>query len=197
MGLTLHTAPVAEPISTAEAKSHARVDISADDTLIDDYIAAARRWAELYTRRQFVTATWDLTLDAFPLSDRCPIWVPLPPLQSVTSISYVDADGQTQTWDAAEYLVDSKSEPGRILPAYGETWPVTRDQANAVTVRFVAGYGLAAAVPATLKTAVRLLVSHLYETREPIITGTIVAKVPLGVEAVLHAYRVYMPAGAA
>lgn len=192
-GLRLHTPPAVEPISVEEAKSHARIDIDADDTLLGDYIAAAREWAERYTRRQFCTATWEWTLDRFPCSSLQALLAPRPPLASVSEIRYVDQDGATQVWDAGEYQVDARSEPGRILPAYGHTWPATRAQLAAVTITFVAGYGDADDVPQALRTAVRMLVSHQYETREPIVTGTIVATVPLGVEALLRAYRVFWP----
>lgn len=188
MALTLFTAPIAEPVTRQEAKDFARITTTADDTLVDALIVAARRQIEQLTRRVLVTQTWDLTLDAFPDGNE-QIEVPLPPLQSVTSISYTDTDGVGQTVLVADYVVDAKSEPGRIVPAFGKTWPSTRDIVNAVAVRFVAGFGLAVAVPESLKTAVKALVAALYEHRETVMDATVQ---PVSVvEQLVTPYRVF------
>ena len=161
-------APAVEPISSAAAKLHLRVDISTDDTLIAALITAARQKCELYTRRQLITATWQMTLDAFP--DEEVIYVPRPPLQSVTSITYVDENGVVQTWTAALYRVDIATEPGRITPAYGESWPSTRDVSAAVTVKYKAGYGDAStAVPSRFIAGMQLFLAVLYEHRDEVI----------------------------
>jgi hypothetical protein len=43
--------------------------------------------------------------------------------------------------DAADYVLDSHSEPGWVLPAADTVWPDTYDTANAVNVNYTAGYG--------------------------------------------------------
>lgn len=131
------------------------------DPQLSALIATARQQAELELRRSLITQTLDLYLDKFPgvdywLTDRRnqrddDDVILLPPLQSVSTITYVDTAGATQTLAADQYLVDAVSQPARIAPAYGVSWPSTRDQANAVKVRFIAGYGAAAAVPACVK----------------------------------------------
>ena len=160
--LKLLTAPTAEPVDLAAAKQHMSVEISDDDTMITNFITAARLWCEHFTRRAFVTQTWTLKLDKFPTEFR----VLLPPLQSVTSIQYIDVDGATQTLATSEYTVDSDSEPGRIVEAFEKAWPSTRDVINAVTLTFVAGYGNASTVPEEVKLAIKMLVGHWYENRE-------------------------------
>lgn len=172
--LTTVTPPAAEPVSTADAKSHLRVDISDDDTLIDAMVEECREQAEDFLGRALVTQTLSLQLDGFPQV----IQVPRPPLQSVSSITYIDSDGATQTLDSSKYRVDTKSEPGRITPAFGEVWPSTRFVTGAVTVQFVAGYGAAADVPKRFKRAILLAVGHLYENREDTIIGTSAIELP-------------------
>lgn len=189
MGLTLVAGPEDEPLTTSEAKTHLRVDHSTDDTYIGSLITAARQAAENFTRRVFIAQTWDLTLDAFPCSSDHPIYVPLPTLQSVTYVRYVDTDGVTQTWSSSNYTVDIKNEPGRIIPAYGQTWPTTRDQINAVTVRFIAGYGTGQ-IPKALKQAMLLLIGHYYERREESQVGVQAFQIPMGAEALMWNYRV-------
>lgn len=163
-GLRQTVAPSEEPITTAEAKTNAWIEISDDDTFVDSIIKAGRERCERVTGRQLVTATWELYLDDFPGATGT-IIVPKPPLQSVSSITYLDTAGTSQTLATANYKVDAISEPGRIVPAPNCTWPGTRQTLNAVTVTFVAGYGLAAAVPEEIKDRIKAYVMHRYEHR--------------------------------
>ena len=166
--LTLFAAPAAEPLTLSETALAIKVDSSEEDELIEQLIVGARMDAERITRRALVTQTWDLSLDAFP---GWQLDVPKPTLQSVTSIVYVDVDGVTRTLAADQYLVDRKSEPGRIEPAFGCVWPVTRWQNNAVTVRYVCGYGTPADVPAGIKTWMLMRIRTLFENRAQIEVG--------------------------
>lgn len=184
--LVLITAPTAEPVTLAEAKAHLRVDNSDSDTLITALIVAARERAETETRRALITQTWDLYRDAFPSWE---LIVPKPLLQTVTSITYTDSNGVTQTLATDQYLVDSNSEPGRITPAYGLVWPSTRWQTNAVKVRFVAGYADAAAVPQSIKSWMLLAIGSMFENRESELTGSISKQLEF-VCGLLDPYRV-------
>lgn len=183
------SAPASEPVTTAELKSHCRVEVSDDDTLIASYGAAAREWVERTgIWRSLVTQTITLKLDEFPCSDD-PILLPQPPLISVTSITYVDTNGTTQTWSSSEYRVDTYAEPGRVTPAYGYSYPSTRDVTGAVTVVYSAGYGTASDVPNSIKTAIKFLAANWYENREPVVLGTIAPQVPWTILALLEPYN--------
>jgi uncharacterized phiE125 gp8 family phage protein/SPP1 family predicted phage head-tail adaptor len=156
------TAPTAEPITVYDAKCQSRIDETADDLLIQAYITAARRYLERIMCRSFVTTSWTMTMDDFPRVIR----PPRSPLISVTSIKYFDGDGNQQTLATSVYKVDALTEPGRIVEAEGQSWPSVQNEINTVEVIFKAGYGLAAAVPETVKQAIRLLVGLWYENRE-------------------------------
>ena len=179
-GFALVTAPVAEPISVIEAKDHLRVTDGAEDALITALITAARqsiegRFGSL--GRALMTQTWDWFLDGFPASG-APMEVPFPPLQSVTSITYTDDAGASQTWASSKYSVNTKSLIGLIAPAYGESYPSTRAMMNAVTVRFVAGFGAGADVPMPIRQAMLLQIGHMYEQRETHVFGATVEMLP-------------------
>lgn len=188
-GLVLATAPAVEPVTTTEAKSHLRVDYSDDDTLIGTLITAARQQVEQITRRALITQTWDMWLPGFPGESY--IEIPLPPLQSITSITYYDDDDVAATFASTNYYVDAKSEPGRIVLRDDASWPSTSLRgANGVCVKFIAGYGLAVAVPQGLKQAVLLAVGHFYEHREAVSDERQLETLPLGFEYLLWPYRV-------
>jgi uncharacterized phiE125 gp8 family phage protein len=149
----LVTAPTHEPVTVAECREALGISDYSQDKLLKSLITAARIYCEHYLKRQFITATWEYRLDRFPPWE---IELPLPPLQSITSVNYVDVGGVTQTIDPANYLVDIYTEAARLTPAYNSFWPTsTRYQNNAVVIRFVAGYGDAAEVPETIKTAIK------------------------------------------
>jgi uncharacterized phiE125 gp8 family phage protein len=190
MALTLITAPTEEPITLSEAKASPslRVAASTDDTDITALIVVARKMAETYTLHALVTQTWELVLDGFPDGG---IVVPMPPLQSVTSIKYIDTDGVEQTLGDLLYSVDTDSIPALIVPAYDETWPTdVRDQINAVRVRFVAGFGSAADVPEDIKQWIKIAVGTMYDTPQAVVVGQTVGSMPRNfVDGLLDDYR--------
>ena len=185
MALTLVTGPPVEPISVTTARLALKIDTTVDDALIDKWIGAARDYVETFTGRKLITQTWDLKLDGFPSCDV--IELPFPPVTSVTSVSYVDTAGATQTWSSANYTTDlpagDQAYRARITPAYGVSWPSTRDVINAVTVRFVCGYAAPEKVPEGLQSALLALIGHKYYHREAVVVGTIAQVVPFGVES--------------
>ena len=187
--LTQTVAPTIDPVSLAEQKAQCRVDHTDDDAYLLDLIAAATDSCEGFTGRQLIHATYTLKLDGFPANDE--IELPRPPLSSVTSITYIDTAGTSQTVAAADYQTDSSAYVGRIMPAYNAYWPATRDQQyNTVTVTFVAGYGATAAtVPIRLRQGIKAFVGTLYEHRETIVLGTIKVEIPEVCRALWYPFK--------
>lgn len=199
MGLALATGPVLDPISLAEAKAHCRISSTDEDGLLAGYILAARQHVETITNRALISQTWDYTIDGdWPWvidveSHRHQrlIEIPKAPLQSVTSISYIDTTGVSQTLSTSQYVVDGARAIGRIFPAYGVTWPALRCQNNSITVRFVAGYGdQPGSVPEPIRHAMLLLIGHWFENREAVSSISLGA-VDFAVEALLSSHRVH------
>jgi hypothetical protein len=217
----LITAPTAEPVALSDVKKHLRVDFSDDDALILGYISAARQEAEQITRRAFVSQSWRMGLDHFPrpsmnvassvwygpqwgispgpLSVAQPegktgyeIFLPYGNLQSVDAVKYVDENGVQQTLAPEKYKVDAISEPARLVPAYGTTWPSARNEINSVIVEFTCGYGTAADVPQPIKQWMLLRIGALYENRESdvIVQRGALESLPF-VDGLLIPYRIF------
>lgn len=174
MSITIVIEPTEEPITLAEAVAQVSGYGTAHDTTLTAMIVAARRHVEARLQRGLITQTRALRLDGFPQVLKLREGL----LQSVTSITYVDSDGATQTLAAAAYQVDRYSDPPRIKPAFGSVWPSTRDQLNAVTVTYVCGYGAAAAVPQDIKSAIKLIVGDLFNNRESSVVGASYVETP-------------------
>jgi len=188
MSVTIKTEPATEPVSLVEAKAHLRVDCTDDNDYITTLIKVARKYAELYQRRSYITQTLELRLDRFP---RYLLELPRPPSSAVASIKYTDSAGDEQTLDASLYTTDFNSYMPRIVPAFNQSWPTTRAVIDAVLIEYTAGYGAASAVPETIKQAILLLVSHWYENREPVSLGQTPADIPKTVDALLTMEKVY------
>ena len=192
--LSLVTAPAVEPVTLLEAKSHVREETADNDALILTLIKAAREHVETFTRRALITQTWDLKLDAFPCGYLGRLTLPMAPVSAVSSISYLDTSGATQTWSSAYYravlFAGPKAPRSYIEPAYGYSYPSTLDVSAAATVRFVCGYGTdPSTVPAGVKAAIKLLVGHWFENRAAVNVGNLVTDLPRGVDALLWPYR--------
>lgn len=191
MALKLITAPTALPVSLEEAKAHLRIDHADEDTLLLALIETATAGAEHETGRALMAQTLEIALDAFPAA----IEMTRTPVQSITSITYANSEGAQTVLSNVFYALDAADEFGwaYVVPAYDGAWPETRDEINAVKVRYVAGYASAAEVPAAIKSWILLQVGALYENRES-------EAVKLGrgsalklgfVDALLARYKVY------
>ena len=188
----LVTAPSVEPLTLTEAKLYLRVDQSTEDNLISGMVVAARQWVETYTRRALVTQTWDFRYESF-MDTRQPLILPKAPLQSVTSITYLDEDGVSQTLASSNYSVRTLSGAtagrGYIELNDDVSLPSLYTDALApVTVRAVCGYGAAAAVPDGVKMAIYLMLGDLYEQRQETMMS-VSSKTKTTIERLLGPYR--------
>lgn len=189
--VVVSTAPTDYPVTLDEAKLHARISGSDEDSEIQNLIAAATAYVQEYQWSQLISATHVMRLDRFPCGKAIELWPN--PVQSVTSVQYVDTSGNTQTLAAStNYTADVYSKPARIVPAYTLPWPATRCYINDVTVTYVTGWGASgASVPITTRQAILLLVGHWFRNREA--TGTAAGDISFAVKALLdlNSYRTF------
>jgi uncharacterized phiE125 gp8 family phage protein len=192
--------PASEPVSLEDARTHLRVTpygsplAHPDDDYITALIPTARNFCEEYLRRGLATQTIQFGLDVFDDD----IAVPLQPVQSIESITYIDTAGAEQTLATSVYELDEYE--GVIRLKYGQRWPSTRDQSNAVTVTAVVGYTNGESpdsypVPAPIKAAMLLIIGNLYEHRtQDVVNGSQLNfnSLPMGVYSLLQPYRLGM-----
>jgi uncharacterized phiE125 gp8 family phage protein len=147
-------------LTTAQAKTHLREELSdaTNDAYIDTLVSAAQSWVEKFTNRKLTAGTYDLYLTDFPKE----IVLPFSPISEITHIKYYTG-GVLTTLAAADYFYSIYEEPCRIQP--DDTWPEVDDDMFAVQVRFKTGYTSPDVCPESLKHAVRLLLTDMYENR--------------------------------
>lgn len=179
MSLTLITPPAVEPVTLAEAKAHLRIDASDEDVLVSTLITAARARAEWHSGRAFVTQSWLLKLDQIPRDGI--ITLPLPPLQSVTSLAVTTTDNIRSIIDPSRYSVDLTG--ARVIFA---DQPQHLRRYDCIEIAYTAGYGNAAAVPTAIREAILQIIADLYAHRGD--ETTIVSKAG---QVLLAPYRLF------
>lgn len=148
-------------MSLAEVKAHLFISDSESDTHLSGLIASAAAACSIYSGRGLGVATYVYTLDEFPPGS-ARIRLPITPLVAdQTSVAYYDADGASQTVDAADLLIGLRT--GQVAPA--DNWPETEwNRPEAVTVTFQAGKA-PASLPKQAKQAILLTVGHYWANR--------------------------------
>ena len=196
--VTLVTAPALRSLDwEADVKPALRLSDDTEKGWIESLLVpAAEGWAETATGRSLITQTWMLRLPCFP-ANGARIILPYPPLQSVSSVSYVDPNGDTQTWATALWETETpapageRAAHGHVWPAYGQAYPTTRIHPNSVSITFIAGYGDDYEdIPAGLRQAMLMVIADKFIHRETTIEGigTIIADVPMGAEYMVGSY---------
>jgi uncharacterized phiE125 gp8 family phage protein len=187
--VTIATAAVGEPISAQRAKAHLAVEHNDDDELIGELVAVARAHVEAVTGTRLYTQTVRLKTDCW--ADLA-LGLPVAPIQSVTSVAYVDVTGAPATLSSAVYedRLDGL-EPVIVLKS-GQSYP-TREPGSLITITAVAGYGAENAQPPDVAHALKLTLGDLYRYRETLAPAG-VARIPsaASVEALLANHKLHL-----
>lgn len=176
-----------ELVSLAELKTHLRIDSSDEDAYLPSLITAARIYCENYTSRTIGTKVLEGILDDFPFRNYIDLYES--PVQSLTSIKYIDNNGDETTWNSSYYVTNLDIIPEKICPAYGQTWPsFVPYPSGAVRIRYTTGH-TSNNLPEAIKQSILLVAGDLYENREAT-TEKRVYELPFAVKALLTPYRI-------
>lgn len=176
------TAPAVELFTLAEMKVRLKIDdYSTEDALLTSLIVSARQAAESYTDRAFISQTITMSFDEFTEFE-----LMRSPVQSITSITYLDSSGVQQTLAATVYGLDTYGYPNRVVLKHGQSWPSVSAQKGGITVTYTAGYGSAASdVPNLIRDAVAVIVADYYRNRD-----NPVRQFPTLAERMLDTYKI-------
>jgi uncharacterized phiE125 gp8 family phage protein len=175
-------------VSLAEAKAHCRVDGTAEDTLVASLAVAARMHIERSLNVALIEQGWSLYLDAWP--ERAWVDLPLAPIASLDAVRLYDVADTPATLDDALFLLDGAGRRPRLVRREAGSWPLPGRSVNGIEIAFTAGYGATPDdVPMPLRLAIKMLVAHWYECREPVLPGDAASAVPMSVASLISPYR--------
>ena len=184
-------APVAEPITVAEARTHLEAqpyedsDVDPlDDAMIEAMLSAARESCEDFLGLSLATKTLEIALDTFP-TDGEAVDLPFGPVREILSVMW--GDDSDQELDLADFVLDNYRSPDQLRATATSGWPSVTSYPNAIKVRYLAGYGEDSdggeALPKVLRAAILLELTNLYENRGD-------APLSLAAEALMRPRRV-------
>lgn len=218
MNVTTTEAAPFDPVTLAELYPSLRLDVEgspathADDALLASLITAATKHIEHMGRFSLVRRHLLVTYPQFPPrptdyavyspTDRFKAVPALalhyPPILSVSSVRYYDADNVLHTVSASDYFLPNQQLPQIVFkPSFVQ--PVLYDRPDALQVNYYAGYHpsvtnpttqaqYAANVPAPLKRAIILQTQALYDDLSPADYD----RVQRAVEALVQPYRIQL-----
>lgn len=174
-------------ITLAEAKRQCNITTTASDGILTTLIAAACKMAGEYCWRHFGNAAeftivyegWPGAAGAIdpvtgtPYNGNGLFWLPINPVKSVDYIKYYDSSGTLVTLTAdTDYIVELGQVPGCITML--NTPGLYSQRKFPVVVKYTAGYTSGTVIPTTVKQAVLMLISTMYEERTDDSVGTLV-----------------------
>ncbi len=212
---TVTIAPAAEPITIKEAKIQLRIadEDHTYDSEIQQMVTDARTWIERRYAISIISQTrvqrQDNFYDRWPLYrvtsqrwyTRFPLTILYPPVQSISSFTYVDVNGVTQTM----VLNTDYATSGLIAPIVGSSqdiiipriypvnqWPSFSWIPEAIQMTYLAGFGVDGSyVPGPVKRAIKMAVTHFFENRLEEITGERIAKFEMSIDRIMSSYETF------
>jgi len=188
----LNTAPASAAVSVAELKLHLRIPVTdtSEDTPLAAIIEAATAIGEGYTRRDFVSRTWEVYLDGF--GDRFEIR--RAPVSSIVSIEVLINGVWVAQASSGYYL---KKSPGfqEVVLRPGVVLAIGDLQEQNTRITFISGYST---VPDGIKQGLMVHATHMYTERGDTDNFAVfqsqslgAMRVPPEVKALYHPYIIF------
>jgi len=173
MNLNVLVAETLKPLTLQEVKDFLRVVESDDDAYINMLISVVANRFKQITKRSCMPITYEAYLDGFCKK----IFLEKPQVASVTSVEYMDTDGNWNTVSTSDYETFLGDKQCYIEVNYGTTWPTgVMPRGDSVKITYVAGYLTADDIPAEAKEWMLVRLADMFENRQSEIIGTITSK---------------------
>ena len=158
--------PSAEPVTVDELKEYLHVDCDSEDALLSQLISAARKTAEEYQHKAYMTQTLEVAT-GWEKETELPRSEFFKELVSLKDSAGNAVTGYTIKPDLNYRLVFDKAGKGQLVATY------------------VTGVDDAAQVDEMVRLAIMQLACHWYENRLPVTDGRNVAEMPFSVRCLL------------
>lgn len=193
---TVTLGPVTLPLTINEVKEHLRLDKTdtTENALLKVLIIAATEYAEKYTKRDFITRTYETLRDCFLNT----LEIRRNPIQEITKVEYLQSGILVTVSTDVYFLAISNTFPHLTLKE-NQVWPTDEDQQEqAVKITFKSGYGnTSSSVPDSLREGLMQHIASMYENRgdcDSRVSGTSSAMaqkfLPIDAQLIYDMYRI-------
>ena len=164
-------------VSMAEIKSHLRVDFTAADSQIRDFVASAQEYFQEYCNISLAERVLIYRVQGFYHkrgSFSNGFWLPYPPIVSIEAVTRRDSDGNaTNLTTSIDYNTRDQHSGDKSLVIENLM------EMEEYEIEYRAGYGDVANIPQRMKQAIKLLVGSWYNAREHLmLTGAVPKEIP-------------------
>lgn len=190
MILTEVNAPPTAAVPVRAFAEHLRLgsgfaDDGSQDAVLELYLRAAMAAIEARLGRVLLAREFAWTVTHW--REDASQGLPIAPVQAVTSVTLVGADGAETPVDPEAWSVLRDTQRPRLVGRFGRSLPRIPRSGHA-EIRLIAGFGVTwGDVPADLRQAVFLLAAHYYENRADAAPNG--AAMPFGVLVLIESYR--------
>jgi len=193
MNTELVTAPATLPVTVAELRRNVWEVYETDansDTYFSELLERATAHVQTITGRKLVSQTWRGYLDTWPDAGGA-IELPFGRVSSISRFAWLGDDAVDHILTAStDYIASLAGYWPKVVPVSG-SWPAgALFVVDPIRIEFVAGFGVAAVVPADLKQAILLLAAHWYKNREIVRVGNMVSALPQAFDALVGPWRI-------
>ena len=160
--------PTTLPVPLDEVKDYCYISGKDDDSMIQRLIFQAADFLESRYKCSLMTSTWVLYADGWQdprYTIAGAIQLARPPFGSVSSITYLDSAGSSQTLAASQYRVAANGIYARITPAKNVSWPTTYGVTADVQITHTAGYSSQGDLPYVCRQAVKDYCDSVFNRR--------------------------------
>jgi uncharacterized phiE125 gp8 family phage protein len=166
------------PVPFEDARRQLRLDdLAQDDEYVQMLVAALCDDIERVFEVAMITQTVVEKHFQFPTFANGPLSLLIRPGIAVTSITYIDSAGASQTFDSADYDVTTTNAGMFIIPKVSSEWPTDLAiRPDAVTITYTAGYGTTpTSVPGAMRLAVLNRLGKFDANREDAVSEKVTA----------------------
>lgn len=176
-------APSGDPLFIGQVRDWLELTDNSSDAKLLGLIKAATRVVESRTGLRLFTQTVAMRRSCFETN----MQLPTGPVQSITSVQYLDSANVLQTLGGSVYTVPLDNYRPTISLASGQSWPAVYPNPYPITVTAVVGFGGINDQPEDIRTALMMLCAQWFDTRAAV-SEKAMSEMPNGLDTLLSDY---------
>ena len=160
------TPSTGEVVSPDSMRQHLRVSVSAEASILADYIRSAVNACEQFTKTTLLSSPAEAAFPCWPTDG---LVLPLGPVSAITAVSFRDSDDVSTALDLTKLILNANQNPARVFPIPDYNRPSIGTRVDPIRFTYTVGYASKEVIPALLLQGIRWYATWAFENRHPII----------------------------